>query len=124
MPVADNLNLELVSMTTRYKKEPWMVTFLHTCWALREDPDYPCDVHSISAWAIHNYTCSERMWNRRYGGTHSNSYQQRLIRLLGEGEGIDWAEYVLSKQLWVTETNCNWDGDEPDAEEQCRRMTG
>lgn len=25
---------------------------------------------------------------------------------------------------WVTETNCNWDGDEPDGVAQCERVTG
>jgi len=44
-----------------------------------------------------------------------------------EFEGKDWFEYVRARPIWMTETNCNWDGgddDDPEAHEACRRITG
>jgi len=48
--------------------------------------------------------------------------------MVGEGfEGKDWFEFVRSRPMWFTETNCNWDGGEdkmPDEHAGCRRITG
>lgn len=41
-----------------------------------------------------------------------------------ELDTIDVHDYLTSREIWVTEFNCNQDGDCPTSEEQCQRITG
>jgi len=59
-----------------------------------------------------------------------------LLANLGDYGGNNWSEYIRSRNLWVTETNCYWEEvnptpdkwtyefPHPDSKEQCLRITG
>lgn len=117
-PLAKETGLQLVSPTTNRQKTDWMANFIKACYANRNDEENPCDVNSIKKFSIHDYNCSENYWRRNYGGVHPKSFQQLLIKKLKviEDPEINWTDYVNKRPLWVTETNCNWEGDTPDQE--------
>ena len=60
IPIAKELGLKLVSPTSTFmdtKKTDWLVTFLKSCWELRDAEENACDVETIEVFAMHHYTC-------------------------------------------------------------------
>lgn len=95
--------------------------------------DKPCDIDMIKKFSVHDYKCYQFYWEKNYaeGGKFHTTLASRLEELL-PGER-DWYDYIVSRPLWVTETNCNWDNDRvkghkddprPTALESCQRITG
>jgi len=126
-PAAEATNLGLVSCTTGYSsnKKRWTAGFIKACWDMRDDPDTPCDVDKIEAWSVHDYKCQQSRVDAElvdYAWHHDVADQ---VKALG-AEGKDWRKFMTDRPIWVTEHNCNWDGDMPEAnpDEQCARITG
>lgn len=86
-----------------------MADFLMACYDQKDDDDYPCDYTTISRFNIHNYHCSEDYINETWGP--NGSFLKKLKNQLGTYGGVDWDTFVSTTPYWLTETNCNWDGD-------------
>ena len=126
--MAARANLSLVSPTTGAEKHKleWFGDMLLECWAQR---GLGCDVGTVAAFSVHDYKCSEEYWVATYGD--QGTFQSGLVAyLIANGtSGVNWAAYVHSRPIWVTETNCNGDtGFPPTAPvsgpEQCARISG
>ena len=126
--MAARANLSLVSPTTGAEthKLEWFGDMLLACWAQR---GLGCDVGTVAAFSVHDYKCSEEYWVATYGD--QGTFQSGLVAyLIANGtSGFNWAAYVHSRPIWVTETNCNGDtGFPPTAPvsgpEQCARISG
>jgi hypothetical protein len=124
-PAAESAQLQLVSATATAGGDGLDVLkfFLMRCWDFRNDTSSPCDVQKISAFAIHSYECRERVWEENFNPS-GGIFRSSLVKALGGYGGHDWAGFVNSRPLWITETNCNWDGDTPGSKEQCQRISG
>lgn len=118
-------NLSLVSPTTgvETKKLVWLAQFLMACLDLGKQ-DGSCDVQSVAAFSVHDYKCAGAYWKDNYGDAREGAFQRKLVKALGGHGDFDWAEYVASRPIWVTETNCNGDGDQPGYQETCMRASG
>jgi len=129
MPLAKATDLKLVSPTTGKEEDKlmWTADVLKKCYLLKDDPDYPCDVETIQAWSIHDYQCKAKRFRRHYG---EKVWYEDLAELLRDDEEVgsyDWRTYVEARPIWMTETNCNWDGgqdEDPGDKAACRRITG
>ena len=126
-PAADELRLKLISpnVTEKEKEIEWMAGFLKRCRDFSKDKNYPCILGKIKAFGIHTYKCKESHWNKHYG--KGNKIRKTLKLKMGTYGGKSskwWGQYVGKRKFWVTETNCNWDGDAPSSVEQCKRITG
>ena len=117
-------NLKLVSPTLNAKPNAvsWFSDFLRAC----RNTITECDINLIDVFAIHQYDCRESLWRNRYGPD-----QSLLFRELKANLGNSWGNYLKSRPLWVTETNCYWEvleiGDRyphPDSKGQCERTAG
>ena len=131
--MASRANLTLVSPTTGVEKNKlhWLGNMILECWAQRNQG---CDVDSMAAFSVHDYKCGETYWRDNYG--KQGVFQTTLKKFLYQGVSRElnnteknWTAYVDSRQIWVTETNCNGDTGWPptapvSAEEQCARITG
>lgn len=136
-PAAAANGLKLIGTTFNAMSDAWAADFLRRCFDRRHDPKYPCDIHLIEKFAIHQYDCKQAMWERWYG-PNGSLFQQRLIQNLGNyGGKSNWGRYIRRRPLWITETNCYWDMKLRDDltrsgwtfphasnEEQCMRITG
>lgn len=132
-PAAQATGLQLISPTALFDTAPdysseWIADFLKTCRDYEDDKKHPCNVDDIRALQIHQYSCAEGYWRDMFL-PKSGRFWHQLQALLGKHGGKDWAAYVHSKPLWVTETNCNADdssdpGESPLPDEQCWRTTG
>jgi hypothetical protein len=129
--MAKRANVALVSPTTGVTKGKlqWFGDMLLACWSQRASSP-GCDVETIAAFSVHDYKCSEAYWRSNYGtkGTFQTTLKAYLAASAG-GKGKDWATYVDSRPIWVTETNCNGDTGYPSTgpvsrSEQCARITG
>jgi hypothetical protein len=107
-------NLTLVSPTTgvEKKKLEWLGDMIIACWANRNNPspEEGCEVESIAAFSVHDYKCAEPYWRENYG--NRGVFQTKLAAHISKGDssgGKDWEEYVNTRLIWVTETNCNGD---------------
>ena len=133
-PAAEANKLDLVSPTVggTARAVTWFANFLKKCYDKRNNEEYPCKIKLIKKFALHHYDCRESKWVKWFGGENS-----RLMRMLTEELGTyggkkNWGEYVRSRDIWVTETNCYWEnrlhamlGDpHPSSKEQCLRVTG
>jgi hypothetical protein len=96
--------------------------FLMRCWDHRNDTTLPCDVSKVGAFAIHEYNCKASVWEDKF--KVEGAFRHSLTKALGSHGGKDSKTFVQSRNFWVTETNCNWDGDNPGSKEQCKRITG
>ena len=124
-------NVKLVSPTTGVEPEKleWLGNMLVACWSQRGlSPG--CDVETVAAFSVHDYKCGEQYWRSNYGT--NGIFQTKLKRFLSStaaGRGKDWATFVDTRSIWVTETNCNGDNGFPSKaqvsrSEQCARITG
>jgi hypothetical protein len=112
-PAAEDAGLTLVSPTTKYvsSQSQWLAQFLMRCYDARL-LQRPCTVGKIKAFAVHSYDCRESFWERNYARANAQDPSNlwgNLKRALGTYGGHDWAKYVDSRPLWVTETNCFWE---------------
>ena len=141
-PAANATGLSLISPTLNAKSEAtsWFSDFLKSCYDLKDHADHPCDVELIKKFAVHQYDCREWIWNDWYGGDNSEMIESLILKMEnycpGEGNCPDWAAYLRSRELWVTETNCYWETIDPtltnfnfeyphaSSKEQCLRTTG
>jgi len=126
-PAADKLRLKLMSPNFTEKEEEieWMANFLKRCLDASKDKAFPCSIGKIKAFGIHTYKCKESHWKKHYG--QGNKIRKALQLKMGAYGGKSkkwWGQYIKQRKFWVTETNCNWDGDAPSNIEQCRRITG
>lgn len=74
MPLAEKFDLKLVSPTASPSTVWHISEFILACYGMKDDPDYPCDVNSISAFSIHAYNCKEKWWRRNFDGTKPTSF--------------------------------------------------
>lgn len=105
--MAARANLSLVSPTTgvESKKLNWFGDMLLACWNQR---NLGCDVETIVAFSVHDYKCGEDYWKENYGV--DGIFQRKLTNYITERDEShekNWREYVQSRPIWVTETNCN-----------------
>lgn len=108
-----------------------MSEFLHGCHMYENDAEWPCDVDLIKYFSVHYYRCAEKYWFKHYG-PEGSMYKDLIEALdaLTEEYGSapkNWAGYIRSIPIMLTETNCNWDGKEDiwqPIENQCERITG
>ena len=126
-PAADKLGLKLIGPNVTEKKEEieWMANFLKRCRDTSKDEAFPCALGKIKAFGIHTYKCKESHWNKHYG--RGDKIRKTLKLKMGTYGGKSlkwWSQYINKRKFWVTETNCNWDGDAPSSTEQCKRITG
>ncbi|MEC7182159.1 MAG: glycosyl hydrolase, partial [Bdellovibrionota bacterium] len=126
-PAADKLKLKLMSPNFTEKEDEleWMANFLKHCSDFSKDKTYPCDLGKIKAFGIHTYKCKDSHWNKHYGrGDKIRKTLKLKMASYGGKSKKFWGQYISKRKFWVTETNCNWDGDAPSSLEQCRRITG
>jgi hypothetical protein len=123
-PAAEIAQLQLVSATATAKGDGLDVLkfFLMRCWDQRNDTEFPCNVSKVHAFAIHEYNCKASVWEDDFKA--AGTFRQTLVKALGTYGGQDWKTFVHNRSFWITETNCNWDGDNPGSTEQCKRITG
>lgn len=131
-PAADRLGLTLVSPTAD-QKGVWISEFLKQCVQMPG-----CDINKIQVISVHKYVCSRKSWQEDFV---ERKWQARLLeRVKDSGNGMTpekWADYINTRRIWVTETNCNGDPDyrraaqQPDPqypirtqEEFCLRASG
>lgn len=122
--VYDEKGINLISPTTKSAggdntKFNWLVDFLGFCHI-----DSACTVDKIRKIALHEYNCSESFWQNNYGG--SNQYRLDLrYNLNTRYPGYNWDDWVNTRELWVTETNCNQGGPAATTnKETCLMATG
>ena len=128
-PTAVANDLILVSPTTADSTAgvTWFANFLKRCYDRRNDPTDPCDVDLIKKIAVHEYECNNYVIENSYGGSSSDLIMKLHGQKLGNyGGNGDWLNYIRSRKLWITETNCFWESTTPhlDSREQCLRITG
>lgn len=122
MPAARQAGLRIVTATATENNVDILAFQLKRCWDHRAS-DEPCDVELIHAFNMHNYNCKQSFWESHYSS--SGTFRKALKAAMKDyGGRSDWDDYINARKYWVTETNCNWDGDEPGSETQCRRVTG
>ena len=92
----------------------WTVEFLQACWELRDASEGACDVKSIEVFAMHDYTCFYQDSLNKYqvNSTKEDSFYKYLIDKLTDkqlegGQTFDWASWIPSIPIWITEQNCN-----------------
>ena len=130
-PAAVANNLDLVSPTLNKTKNAirWFAKFLKQCYAKRNDQEYPCDIDLIKKFAIHHYDCRESRWKNWFGGDNSRLMTKLTAAMGTYGGKKNWGDYLRSRDMWVTETNCFWEDNmkkdpKPSSKEQCLRITG
>lgn len=132
-PVAEALNLDLVSPTTGISKQKsgWLIEFLSACYENKDDEEKPCNVELIKAISVHEYKCYGSYWRKFAavdGGadvvlgddtceenfrprSETNMYTQfREAMAERYPDDMDfWNNYFDNVQIWVTETSCSGD---------------
>jgi len=115
--------LRLISPTVNNSGDSyeWFSDWFAACYRQR-DIEGGCDVETIDVWNVHGYRCSENWWRVQYEGDDSVFFermQEEIEAKLTEEEldTIDVHDYLTSREIWVTEFNCNQDGDCPTSEE-------
>lgn len=124
-PAARAAELLLVSPSVNVGHVEWVSDFLRLCHERRELSP-ACDVESVNAFAVHEYSCKETFWRAQY---ESQGFREAILDDLGESRSDSWRTYLRGRRFWVTETNCNWENgdrssDMPNPEETCRRASG
>jgi len=92
-PLAAKYGLKMVSPTFNYGNIEWSSGFLKACVDLADDPEHPCDYSLIAAMAIHDYKCSSKKVQKRYGAKTGEFFTNMQGALDGYG-GIDWASWL------------------------------
>jgi methionyl-tRNA synthetase len=82
-PTAERLDLDLVSFTTTHssKNIEWFAEFLHGCHMLENDEEFPCRVDDIKFFSVHNYSCEEKQFKKKYG-YRKGKFQTKLSEAL------------------------------------------
>jgi hypothetical protein len=121
-PAAKNLRLSLVSPTIDMRPEvshTWFAEFLKKC------VDHGCDLKQIKKISLHLYQCQPKTWQHK---VDEDGIKKSVISLLNGYKGLNWEGYIMSREIWVTETNCNWEFRDTapvqSNSEACLRMTG
>ena len=102
-PAAAQAGLQLISPTVQLAFVSWLSDFLRICYDLRADSRWPCDVESMAAISVHEYSCKESFWRDGYqerGGRHG--FRDAVSSALRGHGGKDWNGYLRTRRFWVT----------------------